>query len=244
MGLILAPTVLGLLVGRVIARLSPRLGGALHDGVAGFWGRGTARVLGVRIRTAGTPPAAPFFLVANHLSYLDIVVLYSRLQGRFLAKSDVARWPVLGWLARLGGTLFIDREKHRDLTRVLPAVRTILDAGRGVVVFPEGTSTRGDGVERFKPSIFEVPIRTGVPVSYAALSYRTPEGAPPAHLSVCWWGDAPFVPHFLGLLSLPRIDATLAFGDHPVTAEDRKDLALRAQRAVESQFTPVVGCEA
>ncbi|MDA1266639.1 MAG: lysophospholipid acyltransferase family protein [Planctomycetota bacterium] len=233
-----------LLVGLLAGLFSARARWAIVDCCTYTWATGSCWLLGVRIEIVGTPPKPPFFLVSNHLSYLDIIVLYTRLRGRFLAKAEISGWPMMGWLASLAGTLFIDRSRTRDLSRVLPQVQETLDLGRGVVVFPEGTSTKGEAVQRFKPSIFEVPIRTGVPVSFAALHYRTPAGAPPAHLSVCWWGDVPFAPHFLALLKLTRIDATVAFGDHPVTAEDRKDLALLAQRAVESQFTPVVGCEA
>ena len=233
-----------LIVAWVGGLVSHRFRWKVVDWCTWTWATGSCWLLGVRVQVVGPPPAPPFFLVSNHLSYLDIIVLYTLLRGRFLAKAEISGWPMMGWLASLAGTLFIDRQRTRDLSRVLPQVQETLDLGRGVVVFPEGTSTKGDEVHRFKPSIFEVPIRTGTPVSYAALHYRTPEGEPPAHLSVCWWGDVPFAPHFLALLKLPRIDATVSFGDHPVTAEDRKDLALLAQRAVESEFTPVVGFEA
>jgi 1-acyl-sn-glycerol-3-phosphate acyltransferase len=227
----------------LVALVAPGPGRWLIDVAVRLWTRTLLTIFGVRIHSVGKPPTPPFFLVANHLSYLDILVLYAHLRARFLSKAEVAGWPGLGLVTRWAGTLYIDRERRRDLSRVLPEIEANLASGRGVVVFPEGTSSKGAEVQRFKPSIFEVPIRTGTPVSYAALSYRTPVQAPPAHLSVCWWGDQPFFPHFLALLKLPRIDSTVAFGQDSLTAEDRKDLALLAQRAVESKFTPVVGCE-
>ena len=238
------PIYLGVLFCKPVAWFSTRRSLAIQDFWVRTWARACARILGMRITVDGASPAPPFFLVSNHLSYVDIVVLFSVLDCHFIAKSDVARWPVMGFLARTAGTLFIRRESKRDLTRVIPAVQALLGAGRGVVVFPEGTSTKGDAVARFKPSLFEVAILTETPVSYAALSYVTPDATPPAHLSVCWWGDMEFMPHLFRLLALPRFDATVAFGGARITADDRKVLAARAQRAVEDQFTPVVGYEA
>jgi 1-acyl-sn-glycerol-3-phosphate acyltransferase len=242
LAVVTTPIFLILVAGRLLGLVVPGVSFAAEDFCTTTWARASLLILGVDIQVRGRAPRAPYFLVANHLSYLDILVFFVCLRGgRFLAKAEVSRWPILGLLSRTAGTLFIDRTRARDLSRVLPEVRSALDSGRGVVVFPEGTSTRGAEVGHFKPSIFQVPILTGVPVSYAAIGYRTPEGAPPADLSVCWWGDAEFLPHFFSLLMLPRIHATVAFGDQSLTAEDRKDLASRARSAVESQFTPVVG---
>lgn len=237
---ITVPSYLGLLVTKPVGLVSRRGGLALESFWVRVWARACARALGVDVTARGEPPRPPFFLASNHLSYLDIVVLATLVDARFLAKSEIARWPIAGLLARSVGTLFIERERARDLTRVLPAIQSRLDLGHGVVVFPEGTSTKGAEVLRFKPSLFEVALRTRAPVRTASLSYATPSHAPPAHLAVCWWGDAPFLGHFLRLLMLPRIRATVAFGGSEIRAEDRKSLAALAQRAVEDQFTPVV----
>jgi 1-acyl-sn-glycerol-3-phosphate acyltransferase len=192
----------------------------------------------------GEPPAPPYFLVSNHHSYLVVPILYTCLRGSFLAKSDVASWPVLGTMARTMGTLFVDRSKKSDLTRVIGEVERRLARGGAVVVFPEGTSTRGERVLPFKPPLFEVAVRTGSPVSYASISYRTPEGAPSADEVVCWWGSMPFLPHVYRVLTLPSFEATLTFGPEPIVAADRKTLAHRAHTAVERSFTPVVSCRA
>ena len=243
MGICLPPLVLLLALANLAAVMAPGPGGRLVDGVIHLWARTLLLIFCVRVRSQGKPPEPPFFLVSNHLSYLDILVLYSRLRTRFLSKAEVAGWPGLGLVTRWAGTLYIDRDRQRDLSRVLPEIEANLAAGRGIVLFPEGTSTRGAAVERFKPSVFEVAIRTQTPVSYAALGYSTPPGSEPAHLSVCWWGDRSFFSHFFPLLTLPRIDATVSFGQDSLTATDRKELALKAREAVESRFTPVV-CEA
>ena len=237
------PMSLVVALANLLPGLSPRRRGRWIDSLVHAWARMLLPILGVRVRIEGPLPRPPFFLVTNHLSYLDIPVLYSCLRTRFLSKAEVAGWPGLGIVTRWAGTIYIDRQRARDLSRVLPQIEASLAEGRGIVVFPEGTSTRGAEVLRFKPSIFEVPIRTGTPVSYGAISYRTPEGAPPAHLSVAWWGDADFTPHFLALLTLPRIDATVTFGEKTLAGEDRKQLALEAHAAVAGRFTPLVAGE-
>jgi 1-acyl-sn-glycerol-3-phosphate acyltransferase len=213
-----------------------------HRTLMHSWGWAVTRILGLEVEVRGEPPEPPYFLVCNHLSYVDVVVLSRLLGCSFLSKAEVADWPVMGFLARSAGTLFVDRTRRRDLVRVIEEVQGRLDRFRGVVVFPEGTSTKGASVGPFNPSIFEVPMRTGRPVHYASLCYSTPEASPPAHLAVCWWGDMPFFGHLWRLLTLPSIRATVVFGAQAIEAADRKSLAERAHRAVLEAFTPVDSC--
>jgi 1-acyl-sn-glycerol-3-phosphate acyltransferase len=207
------------------------------------WARGLARLIGMRIRVEGPPPRPPFLLAANHLSYVDVVALLASTPCVFLAKSEVARWPVIGFLARTTGNLFVDRSRRGDLPRVLAAVEAAVARGRGVAIFPEGTSTDGSAVLPFKPSLFEAAVRTGLPVSCASLGYEVPDGYPPARLSVCWWGDMEFLRHLYALLQIPSFEARVAFADVPIARgewRDRKELAAQARRRVEARFTPVV----
>jgi len=204
------------------------------------WARGVLRVVGVRVELRGQPPHAASMLVSNHLSYLDVALLAAHLHCVFVAKAEVDGWPVVGAMCRLADTVFVERENKRDLPRVIGAVERILGQGRRVVVFPEGTSTKGDGLLPFRPSLLAPAAVAGIPVSYAALSYRTPQGCPPAHLAVCWWGGMPFTGHLIGMLRLPAILARLDFGEEPIVDHDRKELARRLQRAIESRFEPVV----
>ena len=203
------------------------------------WARGMCWLLGVRVRVEGTPPGGPFLLICNHLSYLDVVAIMSQVDARLLSKAEVASWPGLGFLARFGGTLFVDRTRRRDLPRVIGEIRAVLDKGRGVVFFPEGTSSPGLEVLPFKPSLFEVASAGGLEISTAALHYRTPGSERPAQWSVSWWGDMEFAPHLLGLLRLSRIDARLRFGARRVAGSDRKQLALDAREEVVALFEPL-----
>jgi 1-acyl-sn-glycerol-3-phosphate acyltransferase len=201
--------------------------------------RAILRACGVRWTVDGKPPAAPFLLVANHLGYMDIVLMCAVTPAWFISKREVADWPGIGWVVRSMNTLFVDRERKADLTRLRPVMDAVLDRGEGIVFYPEGTSGDGSDVLPFKPSLLEAAAARGLPVHWAILHYRTPPGAPSAREAVCWWGDAPFFPHLLGLLRLPAVDARLRFGPAPVAHADRKILAQALRAAVREEFEPI-----
>jgi 1-acyl-sn-glycerol-3-phosphate acyltransferase len=196
------------------------------------WAAGTLALLGVRIVRRGRAPAGGCFLATNHLGYLDVLVLASQVEATFVAKHDIAAWPMLGWLCRTFGTLFLDRARPRDLVRLFEAIDDVQRHGVSVVIFPEGTSSGGDSVRPFHAGIFEAAARSKAPVSVAALAYATPVGAIPPRLAVCWWGGMTFVPHFLHLLTLRGIEARLSFAEAPISAADRRTLARQAHREV------------
>ena len=224
---------------RLTGVVSRRWSLALHNACVRNWSRGLLAILGVRVESHGTPPRAPFLLVSNHVSYVDVFVIQSQVSSLFLAKSEVARWPLMGFIARATGTLFVDRDRKADLPRVLAAIEGTLARGHGVTVFPEGTSSQGAEVKSFKPSVFAVAARAGLPVQCASVTYRDPVGGPPARLSICWWGDMTFGAHFYGLLSLRRVEAVLRFAPQPVAGSDRKQLAAAARERVLEVFEPV-----
>ncbi|MDX1502970.1 MAG: lysophospholipid acyltransferase family protein [Thermoanaerobaculia bacterium] len=231
------------LVGIPFTRSSPRARGRWRDRQLRGWSRGLLRVLGGRVTCFGTPPRHPFLLVSNHLSYVDVMVLGSVVQGVFVAKSEVARWPFIGPLTRWGDTIFVDRGSRRSVPRALERIEELIDAGDAVIVFPEGTSSPGVEVLPFTSPLLAVAARKLQPVSYATLTYATDAGEMPAHLSVCWWGDMTLVGHIVHLLSLKRFRATVIFGDEPLIDPDRKELARRLRDAVAESFDPVVSAE-
>jgi 1-acyl-sn-glycerol-3-phosphate acyltransferase len=202
------------------------------------WARWSARVLGARIEVEGSPPAAPFVLVSNHLGYVDIPVLASQVDCVFVSRSDVAAWPILGPLVRMVGTIFIDREAKRDIPRVLDQVDENLAHGRGIVIFPEGTTSDGSRVLPFRPPLLEAAARAEMPVRCVALTYRTPPGTDPAGEAVCWWGDMTFWPHVLRLFRLPYFTARVRFAPEPIRETDRKRLAATAREIVVRHLDP------
>jgi len=203
------------------------------------WARDNAAILGMKRRVTGAPDSAPGLLVSNHLSYLDVLLVAAEVPAIFVAKREVRSWPGVGLLASIVGTIFVDRESPRDLVRVGGVIESALAAGETVVLFAEGTSTRGDRVLPLKPALLEPAARGGWPVRHATLSYVTPSDQPPADLTVCWWGDMTFLPHLVGVARLTRFTGTVAFGAGTVRDDDRKRLAAALHAALEKDFTPV-----
>ncbi len=234
---------LTVVVGLAVCAFAPRARGRWQGRAFHLWGAALMPLLGVRVDWQGPTPATPFLLVSNHLSYLDIMLLGSRLPAAFIAKAEVARWPVVGHLCKVVDTLFVDRARKSDLRRVLEHAREELDRGRGIVFFPEGTTSKGARLLPFRASLLDLPASLGLPVWAAAISYRTGEGDRPAHDVVCWWGNEPFFPHLLKLVQVRRIYASVRVAPEPISAVDRKELAARLQEAVAARFTPVTAAD-
>ena len=198
-----------------------------------------ARILGLRVQHAGQPPQGRYLLISNHLSYIDILAFMNVVDARFLSKAEVANWPGIGPVARFAGTLFVDRTRRGDLPRVIDEIEGVLASGRGVVFFPEGTSTSGAEVAPFRASLLEPAAEARRPVHVASLSYRTAAGMRPPSEVVCWWGDMEFGPHLLQFLGLKRVYGRLEFGTTSVVESDRKLLAEKLWRAVDQLFIPM-----
>ena len=180
-------------------------------------------------------------IACNHLGYLDILVLAAATPVVFVAKREVARWPVFGWFARMAGTHFIDRDTRSDVARVAGELAPAIDAELGVVLFLEGTSTDGTSVLPFKSSLLETAVKAGWPVVPAALTYGLPAGYS-VRDEVCWWGEMTLMPHLLHLLTLPRIEAFVAWGSAVVGVNNRKTLAASLHGRVVALHGALVGC--
>jgi 1-acyl-sn-glycerol-3-phosphate acyltransferase len=205
------------------------------------WARIGVKIIGARVELEGTVPPAPCVLVSNHLGYLDILVLGSCVDTRFVSKHEVRSWPLIGWCAHAVGTIFLDRASRRDLPSVNAEIHSALEAGDRVLFFPEGTSTGGIGMLPFKSSLLEPAAASGYPVFCAAVHYATPPGEPAASQVVCWWGEMPFHGHVLRLLRLSRIRARVVFHPEPHVGEGRKELAARTEKVVHAMLQRLNG---
>jgi 1-acyl-sn-glycerol-3-phosphate acyltransferase len=204
-----------------------------------LWARATLFVLGVQVVSVGPKPKPPFLLASNHLSYLDILVLWSQIDSFFLGKAELARWPFMGLLIRAAGTLFIDRTKKSGVVSAIEKISQKVMSGFGVIFFPEGTSSSGGTIRRFRPNIFEVAVLAKIPVHVAVLRYETTSREHSAEYAMAWWGNMTFAAHFLRLHTFDKKIAYITFVEESVPFSNRKNMALKAERIVSKYFIPL-----
>lgn len=186
------------------------------------WSRFACLVLGVRVTTRRAMPSSGL-LVSNHLSYIDIIGLSSIRPCVFVAKRDVATWPLFGWLARAAGTIFVDRERRFSSPKAVDVIEDAIAGGSVVVIFPEATSSDGSTVLPFKSALLESGVQLRCPVTAASLDYSLDDGS--VADEVCYWRDMTLVPHLLNLLFKREIRASYAFSPAKIREGNRKQIA-------------------
>lgn len=184
--------------------------------------RRVLRIFGTEIRVSGAIPRAGF-MVSNHLSYMDILVVAACTPVVFVAKREVRGWPVFGWFARLAGTLFVHRESRTHVAQVANEIESALQRGALVVLFPEGTSSDGKTVLPFKSSLLEPVARHSHPMTAALIGYELADGD--VGEEVCYWKDMTLVPHLVNLMSKKSLRAFVQFKAAQINGADRKELA-------------------
>jgi 1-acyl-sn-glycerol-3-phosphate acyltransferase len=212
-----------------------------------FWARILLRIIGIQaissrfaqrlfdVQTRGC------LIVCNHQSYLDILALAAFFPVQFVAKREVRDWPVIGLIAKLAGTIFIDRSSTRQSMCCTLEIAQSLRQGLNVMVFPEGTSSNGLQVLPFKPMLMLAALKTQLPVLPLTLNYVSINQQPMTEKSLklcCWYGEMEFIKHFWNVLAVRQIEVSLELHSmlnppHPATSQE---LARLAHEKVASRF--------
>ena len=202
-----------------------------------LWSSELLRVLGIRLKADGAPDhVRPLMIVANHVSWLDIFALNAVMPVRFVAKSEIRRWPAIGWLSARTGTLFIERGRRRDAARVGGLVTQAMRSGDVVAVFPEGTTTDGSQVLRFHSSLLQPALTAGARVQPVFLRFERADGS--LCIEAAYDGDKSLWHTLLQITAEREIRVRLQF--LPLLeagAADRRALADAAQAAIVSRLT-------
>jgi 1-acyl-sn-glycerol-3-phosphate acyltransferase len=163
-------------------------------------------IVNLQIIRTGSPPDRTAILVSNHISWLDIIVIGQYLPAYFVAKSDIDGWPVIGFLSRQAGTIFIRRGDKKHIKETAEKMGWLLKQNRHIIAFPEGTTTCGDEVLNFHASLFQPAVLTKSAIQPVAIQY---EGVAKAHAPFV--GDDGFIPHLLKILRMDKIEVRLDF---------------------------------
>ena len=211
----------------------PRRSQANRDMRVQRWAGQALVCLGVQLRVAGTPPVCgPLLLVANHISWLDIVVMHAARHCRFVSKDDVQRWPIVGVLATGAGTLYVKRTSSRDAMRVVHRMTQALRDGDVLAVFPEGTTTDGRALLPFHANLLQAAISAQSGVLPVALSYTDASAKGPSQ-AVTYIGDASLVGSIWRTLGARGVTASVSFGTaQHADGRDRRAWALALREAV------------
>lgn len=244
---------------QLIAIVRPAYGRALSFRIARRWIEGMPGRLGLRVTVDGTAPQHPYFLVNNHITWLDFIVMNALCDARCVAMAELQTIPIVGTLVRGLNPILVKRVR-RDTPRVLALMIEALEAGESLQMAPEGVISPGRSVKRFRAALLEAAVQTGRAVHYASITYRTQADRPPASRVVLFGPDPHYTPapgevseeelaawgpqhtffgHLFHLLAEPQVEVAIRFAQDPVRADDAVTLANDLQRSVRSIFTPV-----
>ncbi|MEO7548237.1 MAG: lysophospholipid acyltransferase family protein [Ramlibacter sp.] len=216
----------------IIAVLFPRATHAERNVRVQVWARRMLALVDIGLEVHGQPPAAgPMLLVANHISWLDILMMLAAGHCRFVSKSEVRRWPLIGTLATGAGTLYIERGSRRDAMRVVHSMAERLTAGDILAIFPEGTTSDGVAVLAFHGNLLQAAISARVPAQPVALAFVETATGVPSQLP-CYIGDDTLLASIWRTLAGPPLTAVISYGQ-PQRGEGRDRRAWAADLRAE-----------
>lgn len=173
-------------------------------------------------------------IISRHIGYIDGLVLGGMIPLTFVSKSEIKKWPVIGWVVRVAGTIFVDRQNKSRVSEPLRAMENRLKGNLNVLIFPEGTSTDGTKMNPFQTAFFAAPIAVRADIIPIIIEYCRIDGKaldPISKEIICWYGTKPFFSHLWNLLKYKRIEARVTIkekirtADYSNTSTDRKRLS-------------------
>lgn len=204
--------------------------------------RWVLKLLNVKVQTKGQIHKG--IIVANHLSYVDILAILSVRPTRFISFIEMAALPGVGWITSISQTLFVNRSNPSLVKKDIQKFESELLKGMPFVFFPEGASYDGSSLRPFKSSLFESVVKTGLPVQPLCLRYLEVNGEPLSLKNrdlVYYHGDMQLLPQLFGLLKLSSLTVELVFLDSiPSQNKNRKELAQASQQKIAEHFLPVI----
>ncbi|HET9519354.1 MAG TPA: lysophospholipid acyltransferase family protein [Actinoplanes sp.] len=232
-----------LLVGVLLVPVLAVLRGGARATTVRALARALLAALGVRLRVRGRLPGAGSLLVANHVSWLDVVVLAAVTPARLVAKHDVRSWAAVGALAAAAGTIFVDRSRPKALPGTVAEVAAALRSGQSVAVFPEGTTYCGVDSGPFRPAMFQAAADAGAPVVPLTVTYAA-QGRPTR--ATAFLGEDTLLSSVRRVCALRGVTSTLVGSSalHPTAGADRRALARAAQSSVRLPGAPDFGLAA
>ena len=190
----------------------PHITQADQEARVNVWAQQMLQIVGIELVVMGTPPfSGPMLLVANHISWLDILVMHAARHCRFVSKSDVKAWPLVGTFADGAGTLYVERESRRDAHRVVGQMAERLKAGDILAVFPEGTTGDGITLLHFHANLIQAAIEAAVPVQPVGLKFLEAATGNPS-FAPSYVGDETLMGSIWRTLTAPPLKAVVVFG--------------------------------
>ena len=206
-----------------------------------WWSKGMLAAMAVKVTVHGRHPAAshPTLLVSNHVSWLDVWVILSVHPVRFVAKSDIAGWPLAGWLVKQAGTIFIERARRSDTARINQHIADVMARPEAVAVFPEGTTTDGTQLRAFHASLFQPALSPGARLAVAAIRYPLRDGSP--NVDASYAGDRSLLQSIRLILAQRVVRAELHFfGYVDPAGKTRRELADESRAIIARGLEPWV----
>ncbi len=190
------------------------------------WARFCLLILNIKVNFSGQAPERRVILMANHRSYIDIFLVFSRYPASIVAKKELGRWPIIGWSVRLARMILVDRSSKSSLIATMRAIKAEIDRGGGVILFPEGGIKTESLTATFKHGSFKIAQTTCTPIAPAAINY---------HDSKVFWGDESFLTNFYRQMGKWRTDVDFWIGE-PITAESDEVLMDAVKQSIDGKL--------